>query len=113
MKSTFVEKVWGREEIISTRGKVMHLDRGAQCSYHRHEKKEEYFFILSGAVRMRLGEWDQWEECDKMPGDIIHIPIGTYHSFMGLEDSRIIETSLQDDDPADSYRLTESRRGVL
>jgi mannose-6-phosphate isomerase-like protein (cupin superfamily) len=113
MKSTFVEKVWGREEIISPRGKVMHLNKGAQCSYHRHEKKEEYFFVLSGSVRLEIGGWDYWETFDMQPGDIVHIPIGTYHSFMGLEDSKIIETSLQDDDPEDSYRLTESRRGVL
>jgi mannose-6-phosphate isomerase-like protein (cupin superfamily) len=113
MRSRFIEKVWGREEIISPRSKIMHLDKGSVSSYHNHRVKEEYFYIESGAVRMHLGDENDCEESVKVPGDIIHIPIGLYHSFAGIQDSRIIETSLQDDDPADSYRLTQSERGVL
>ena len=87
----------------------MHLDKGSQCSLHFHKIKEEVFGCLSGEVRMQVGE----TEYLMAPGDIVHIPIGTHHSFTGIQDSKIVEISYQDDDVNDSYRITQSRRGVL
>lgn len=110
-RSTFIKKVWGKEEIICNgdyAGKILHLDKGAQCSFHAHKIKHETFFCLSGAVRMQLGDTEHM----MMPGDVQVIEPCVYHSFTGLQDSKIVEVSTADY-PDDSYRRTESRRGVL
>lgn len=98
-----VSKVWGEEQwIINTDkycGKRMTLNRGWQCSLHRHEVKDETFYVLNGKVRFELGD----EVYILGPGDSVHVPTGVKHRFGGIERSVMMEFSTHHDD-ADTYR---------
>lgn len=93
----FVEKVWGHEEWIVNNpkycGKKLVLKRGTRCSVHKHNIKEETFYILSGKVLMEL-EFEGKKESRLMTaGDVQHIKIGMWHRFTGIENSEIMEFS--------------------
>ena len=54
------EKVWGKEEWITNSplycGKILHLKKDFECSFHCHKKKTETFYILEGKVSMKVGD---------------------------------------------------------
>lgn len=100
-----VPKVWGFERWLVNRaycGKMLHLDKGKACSLHYHERKDETFFVMSGRVRLELGD----TVVVLGPGDSQHVAPGTRHRFAGLADSVILEISTHDDD--DNVRLEPS-----
>ncbi|MCK4650753.1 cupin domain-containing protein [Candidatus Babeliales bacterium] len=100
----FVKKVWGHEEWIVNNpkycGKKLVLKKGYRCSIHKHDIKDETFYILSGKVLIET-EFEGKKEMKLMtPGDVLHIKVGMWHRFTGIEDSQIIEfsTSHMDED---------------
>jgi mannose-6-phosphate isomerase-like protein (cupin superfamily) len=96
------KKEWGEEQWIVNKeycGKKLILRKNRRCSLHKHEKKDEVFYLLSGHVRMEVGD----ETFVLRPGDYVHIPAGVYHRFAGLEDSEIMEFSSNHQEE-DSYR---------
>lgn len=84
-------------------GKKLILRKNRRCSLHKHKEKDEVFYLLTGSVRMEVGD----DVFLMQPGDFVHIPAGIYHRFTGLEESAIVEfsTNHQEDD---SYRKEES-----
>ena len=93
----YVEKVWGYEEWIVNNhkycGKKLVLKKGTRCSVHKHDIKEETFYILSGKVLMEI-EYEEKRESRLMTsGDVQHIKVGMWHRFTGISDSEIIEFS--------------------
>ena len=107
-KSIFIDKVWGKEEIIANNeycGKILHLRRGFRCSIHMHKLKDEVFYILEGKIFMEVNG----DEYTMLPGEAIRILPNTYHRFTGLTDAKILEVSTHHRDE-DSYRLTKSGR---
>lgn len=96
------KKEWGEEQWIVNKeycGKKLVLQKNRRCSLHKHEKKDEVFYILSGLVRMEIGD----DTFTLRPGDFVHIHAGAYHRFTGLEDSEIMEFSTNHQEN-DSYR---------
>ncbi len=93
----FVEKVWGHEEWIVNNskycGKKLVLKKGCRCSIHKHNIKEESFYILLGTVLMETEFEDKKESRLMTPGDVAHIKVGMWHRFTGIEDSQIMEFS--------------------
>ncbi len=51
--------------------------KGHRIPNHLHEKHTETFFCLNGCVSMTAGE----EEISLRPGDFLHVPAGTPHTF--------------------------------
>lgn len=126
-----VAKTWGYEEWIVNFdkycGKILHLNKNHFCSFHAHKLKEETFHVLYGKVglvycsepRVSNGEidfTDYGNDIDDLsfpkwitmhPGMSFHIPIGLYHRFYGLENSKILEISTQHFE-SDSYRALPS-----
>jgi len=106
-----IEKIWGHEEVIVNDfehgycGKLLHLKRGYECSYHCHKKKDETFYILKGTVQMKI---EGIVRKLKAPFTI-HIPVNTYHCFRGITNAVIIEFSMPDS-PEDSYRKNKSHK---
>ncbi|MBD3231205.1 cupin domain-containing protein [Candidatus Dependentiae bacterium] len=93
----FVEKIWGHEEWIVNNskycGKKLVLKQGTRCSMHKHNIKDETFYILSGKVLLET-EFDGKKESRLMTrGDIKHIKVGMWHRFTGIQNSEIIEFS--------------------
>ena len=107
-----VNKLWGFEDwIINTDqycGKILHLKKGYQCSFHFHKIKDETFYIMSGKVLLKTGikHLDATKDTIMSKNDRIRIEPDTVHSFCGLQDSIIIEFSTHHDEN-DSYRLPD------
>jgi N-acetylneuraminate synthase len=93
----FVEKVWGHEEWIVNNskycGKKLVLKKGYRCSIHKHDIKDETFYILHGKVLLET-EFEGKQETKLMTaGDVFHVVTGMWHRFTGIEESAIIEFS--------------------
>ena len=105
-----VKKVWGSELWIANNElyccKILRLKKQYICSYHKHDIKDETFYILSGMVLMKHNDRSFFMEPDSEP---VRIKPGEYHSFLGIHHSEILEISTQHFDN-DSYRKDESRK---
>lgn len=71
-------------------GKYLFVFDGQTCPYHSHKIKHETFFIVKGAVRMRMGE----DELLMNKGDVLAMPPGTGHSFTGIGPALVLEISM-------------------
>ena len=115
MKETLhtVEKVWGKEVWIVNNdkycGKLLYLDKGAECSYHHHEQKQETFYALQGQVALTIEGKGYMLNPFSRPKTIMP---GQNHSFMGLSKAVILEISTHHDDE-DVVRLEESKSGMV
>lgn len=108
-----VDKPWGYELrwAITDRylGKILHINRGEALSLQYHERKDEYLYLLQGAVDMQLGGSDGDLTVQRMKaGDTLHIKPGTRHRMTAVEDTDFIEVSTPEID--DVIRL-EDRYG--
>ncbi len=98
VEASRVEKPWGYELrwAITDRyaGKVLHLNKGEALSLQYHERKDEYQYLITGAVDIELGEPDGPLTKHRMQaGDTLHITPGTRHRLTAVEDSDIFEVS--------------------
>ena len=93
----FAEKVWGHEEWIVNNdkycGKKLVLNQGFRCSMHKHNIKDETFYILSGNVLMESEYNGKSAQRVMTAGDVIHIKVGMWHRFSGIVKSEIMEFS--------------------
>jgi mannose-6-phosphate isomerase len=108
-----VEKPWGYELrwAVTDRylGKVLHIKQGEALSLQYHERKDEYLYLVRGAVDIELGDGGGSLDMHRMTaGDTLHIPPGTRHRLTALEDTDIYEVSTPE--PEDVIRL-EDRYG--
>ena len=108
-----VEKPWGYELrwAITERyaGKILHIKKGEALSLQFHEKKDEYQYVIKGAVDIELGGPEGSLTTRRMKvGDTLHITPGTRHRLTALEDTDIFEVSTPEVD--DVVRL-EDRYG--
>lgn len=120
MKDDFIKKAeehpkgWGRELWIANShlycGKILDVKKRKKCSIHYHKIKDETFYISKGKIQLDFypdypkNYPDSRKRLVMSRGDIIHIPKGLPHQFLGLEDSEIIEVSTQHFDE-DSNRI--------
>ena len=108
-----VDKPWGYELrwAITDRyvGKILHVKKGEALSLQYHERKDEYQYLLKGAIDMELGGDDGHLMKVRMnAGDTLHIVPGTRHRLTAVEDADIFEVSTPEID--DVVRL-EDRYG--
>lgn len=113
IESARVEKPWGYELrwAITDRylGKILHLNKGEALSLQYHERKDEYQYLLKGAIDIELGDSDGSLVTHRMrEGDTLHITPGTRHRLTAVEDTDIFEVSTPEID--DVVRL-EDRYG--
>jgi mannose-6-phosphate isomerase len=113
IESTKVDKPWGYELrwAVTDRyiGKVLHLNKGEALSLQYHERKDEWQYVLKGAVDIELGGPEGELVTHRMKeGDTLHITPGTRHRLTAVEDTDIFEVSTPEID--DVVRL-EDRYG--
>lgn len=113
IENTKVDKPWGYELrwAITDRylGKVLHINKGEALSLQYHERKDEYQYVMKGAIDMELGGDDGKLATHRMKaGDTLHITPGTRHRMTAVEDTDIFEVSTPEID--DVIRL-EDRYG--
>lgn len=93
-----VDKPWGYELrwAITDRylGKILHVNTGEALSLQYHERKDEYLYLMKGAIDMELGGPDGKLTTHRMrEGDTLHITPGTRHRMTAIEDTDIFEVS--------------------
>ena len=71
-------------------GKFLFVFDGQTCPYHNHKVKHETFFVLEGAVRMKVNNKTRVME----QGDLLVMPPGMKHSFQGVGPALLLEVSL-------------------
>lgn len=71
-------------------GKFLFVFDGQTCPFHRHKIKHETFFIVRGAIRMKLDD----RELIMNGGDLLVMPPGIGHSFTGIGPALILEVSM-------------------
>jgi mannose-6-phosphate isomerase len=108
-----VDKPWGYELRwgITDRyaGKVLHVKKGEALSLQYHELKDEFQYVVKGAIDIELGGPDGALTTHRMKaGDTLHIGPGTRHRLTAVEDTDIFEVSTPELD--DVVRL-EDRYG--
>ncbi len=107
-----IEKPWGYELIWARTdhyaGKVLHVKRGESLSYQYHRVKDESIHILHGSLELETEVQGERVKQRLEPGDCVHIPPGTRHRMMALDDCDILEVSTSELD--DVVRL-EDRYG--
>jgi len=108
-----VDKPWGYELRwgITDRyaGKVLHVKKGEALSLQYHELKDEFQYVVKGAIDIELGGPDGALTTHRMKaGDTLHISPGTRHRLTAVEDTDIFEVSTPELD--DVVRL-EDRYG--
>lgn len=106
-----VEKVWGWELWLVNNdkycGKLLLINREAECSYHCHRNKLETFYCFGGSVILTIEGKDY--ALNPMARAKTILP-GEYHSFRAESKSLLIEISTHHED-SDSYRTTQSKPG--
>ena len=72
---------------------------------HWHEKKTEYFYVISGRLRGVFEDLDSGERLDTEleTGTTVVIAPRVAHAFVGLERSQALECSPFEFDAADAY----------
>ena len=105
-----VDKPWGYELRwgITARyaGKVLHVKKGEALSLQYHERKDEFQYVVKGAVDIELGGPDGALTTHRMKaGDTLHISPGMRHRLTAVEDTDIFEVSTPEID--DVVRLDD------
>jgi len=105
-----VDKPWGYELrwAITDRyvGKILHVNKGEALSLQYHERKDEYQYVVSGAVDVELGGENGALTTHRLTaGDTLHITPGMRHRFTAVEDTDIFEVSTPEID--DVVRLDD------
>ncbi len=98
MKTQTKPKPWGKEiwfaQTDAYAGKILIIKKGHRYSLQYHKTKSETQYVLSGKVKMTIGQSeDKLEDVILSPGDKLDITPGMIHRAEGLEDSEIFEVS--------------------
>jgi mannose-6-phosphate isomerase-like protein (cupin superfamily) len=71
-----------RSESSTSEVFVVIVEPGKATHMHKHDDTEQVFYVLSGQGVLEVGE--QAEQHEMKPGDVVRIPISTYHRISCL-----------------------------
>ena len=109
------DHIWGYELWIENNekycNKLLILNKGFESSWHYHERKDETFVILEGAVSLTYanGINEKTQTIILNEGDKFRLKPGVVHTFNSLASkSTVIEISTTDD--GDNVKLRAARK---
>lgn len=114
MSKHLVKKVWGSEEILVNAaycGKRMILMQNYCCSLHKHNLKDETFYIEEGEMLLEIKNNNLSKFYVLAKGQTYRIQPEVFHRFYGLQQTIFYEFSTHDE-PEDSIRETKSQMGM-
>jgi len=90
------QKVWGTTIELFANGAAsthyIEVKAGGFCSEHRHEHKENVFYVIEGELRVTWWDIDGHEHgLTLFAGDDTAISVGIWHSFEAMVDTKCIE----------------------
>lgn len=93
-----IDKPWGGEELLAHTDlyalKRIRVKPGSRPSLQYHERKSESLFLLSGLMKIEIGDSKDALIVDELrPGETVDVPRGKIHRVTALEDSVLIEAS--------------------
>ena len=105
-----INKPWGSEEVVEINDKYMvkklTMKKGHRCSLQYHDYKEETIYVLSGDLKISIGESKETIKSKIYnSGEYITIKPGTVHRMEGITDSVYLEASTPEMD--DVIRLSD------
>ena len=93
-----INKPWGYEEIIEHNDKYvfkkLKMNKGHMCSIQYHEKKKETVYLLSGMLKIYIG--DKLKNLDEIimkPHDSLTVEPLKIHRMEAIQDSVYLEAS--------------------
>jgi mannose-6-phosphate isomerase len=89
-------------------GKILHLDAGQALSLQYHERKDETLYVLSGQLKLEVGQNGALRELTLAPGEAFRIVPGMRHRMSADIATELVEVSSPEID--DVVRL-EDRYG--
>jgi mannose-6-phosphate isomerase-like protein (cupin superfamily) len=95
---TKIEKPWGYEELIECNDKYvvkkLFMKKEHSCSIQYHELKKETIVVLTGALKISIGEsLETLKDAVYGQGDTVTIEPYTVHRMEAVEDCLYMETS--------------------
>ncbi len=110
----WIQKPWGRTRTIFYDSQVEMIEceirKGGFSSSHVHHRKHNHFHVISGKLRIEYES--PWSGRVIGRDCTLEIIAGFRHSFIALEDTRLIEIYTSADgspiDPDDIERFTEN-----
>lgn len=83
------------------------LKNGFYRGSHYHEKKEEFFYVISGKIKAVFYDIETGEKEEHVleKGQLIHVKPCCAHIFYGTEDARVIEFSPQVYEKEDNFKV--------
>ncbi len=93
-----IEKPWGHEELLENNTdyvvKRLFMKKGEQCSLQYHEHKHETVYVLSGSLKLTIGdEESNLSTMELKENDYIVLPPGKIHRMYGITDCYYLESS--------------------
>lgn len=84
---------------------------GAWRGNHYHEKKREYFYVVTGRLRGVFEDIDSGDrfDCELAAGDVLTIEPRCAHAFSAIEYAQVIECSPLEFDASDAYPRVVAR----
>lgn len=114
-----VTKSWGKEVWYWNSDrycyKGLHIKKGEKCSFHYHEKKDEIFHVIEGAVTVRYSFGDDLEKAGWVTlqkNEIFHVTPLMRHQMIADQgmDVVLVEVSTTHYED-DSFRIQEQKVG--
>jgi len=103
-----IEKPWGYEIIWAKTdkyvAKFLHINPNSRLSLQYHVKKEETLYVMSGELKLQLG--DESQETTLVPGGIVHVTPGKVHRF-GAGDTFVMLCEVSTPELDDVVRLQD------
>lgn len=98
MEILVIEKPWGKEELLEKNDRYMFkrltMYKGHACSLQYHEVKRESVYLLSGSLKVYIGDKeDKLDEIIMKPHETITLNPFKIHRMEALEDSVYLEAS--------------------
>jgi len=98
MEVVVIEKPWGKEELLEKNDKYMFkrltMFKGHACSLQYHEIKAESVYLLSGSLKVYIGDKeDELDEIVMKPNDSMTLYPFKIHRMEAMEDSVYLEAS--------------------
>lgn len=102
-------KCWGERWLVrhdSTHAtSFLKLEKGFQCSWHRHQSKYNLFVLIRGKVGIVTEQFGGLQPMTILtPGEVFTTKPGEWHKFVVLEDSEMLEEMYVEYSEADIER---------
>jgi len=100
-------KIWGTTQTLFSKNNVefhrIEVNKGFECSKHKHNHKFNAFFIEKGCLKIRTWKKDYplVDETTIKTGEMTVVKPGEYHLFCSVEDTVAYEiywTEIESDD---------------